>query len=150
MAETLFLHREIKHLRYRHPLVLRNKSNAKLAYRAGLKRANRICSNPRCLLLKANLYQLLMRKSVLAVVTVVLLQENMLCQQPALNQLFQIWGPCWSYLLSAIQEQTTTHCRFYSEQHWTHGHAGQLPGGPRAQGPLAYLCMLCTVCFSKV
>ena len=61
---------------------------------------------------------------MLAVVIVVLLQGKMLWQYPGpalsqLDQLFQIWAPCWSYLLSAIQEQTTTHCRFYREQHWT-------------------------------
>jgi len=24
------------------------------------------------------------------------------------------WGPRWSYLLSSVQEHTTTHCRIYT------------------------------------
>ena len=28
------------------------------------------------------------------------------------------WASRWSYILSAIQVHTTTHCRFYREQHW--------------------------------
>ena len=34
-----------------------------------------------------------------------------------IGQIAPNWGPSWSFLLSVVH--TTTHCRFYREQHWT-------------------------------
>jgi hypothetical protein len=38
--------------------------------------------------------------------------------QIAPNWVPRLRGPCWSYLLSAGQVHTTTHCRLYREQNW--------------------------------
>jgi hypothetical protein len=34
-----------------------------------------------------------------------------------IGQIAPNWAPNWSYLLSAVQVHTTTHCRFYREHH---------------------------------
>jgi hypothetical protein len=52
--------------------------------------------------------------------------KEWLCSRPTFGKLDRLLliglhalgASCWSYLLSAVQVQPTTHCMFYREQHW--------------------------------
>ena len=51
------------------------------------------------------------------------------------------WASRWSYIFSAIQVHTTTHCRFYREQHWA-PHLLKLPQFNRKKIMLSFRLLI--------